>query len=59
MLEGRDLPKYLIASPETAAHDIAEAVRNGRHTLYTPWYWRGIMFVVKHLPERLFIRLKS
>ena len=59
MLEGRDLPKYLIASPETAARDIADAVRKKRHTLYTPWYWRGVMFVVKHLPERLFIRLKS
>ena len=59
MLEGRDLPQHLIASPETVARDIANAVRKKRHTLYTPWYWRGIMFAVKHLPERLFIRLKS
>lgn len=59
MLEGRDLPRYLIASPETAARDIAHAVRKKRHTLYTPWYWRGIMFAVRHLPERLFMRLKS
>ena len=59
MLEGRDLPKYLIASPETAARDIANAVRKGNSTLYTPWYWRGIMLAVKHLPERLFIKLKS
>lgn len=59
MLEGRDLPKYLIASPKTAARDIAKAVRKRRHTLYTPRYWRIIMFAVKHLPERLFIRLKA
>ena len=59
MLEGRDLPRQLIASPETVANDLATAVRKGRHTLYTPWYWRGIMLVVKHLPESLFIRLKS
>jgi short-subunit dehydrogenase len=59
MTEGRDLPKYLIASPETAARDIANAVRKGKSTLYTPWYWRGIMLAVKHLPERLFIKLKS
>ena len=59
MLEGRDLPRLLIASPETVARDIANAVRKKRHTLYTPWYWRGIMFAVKHLPERLFMRLKS
>ena len=59
MLEGRDLPKYLIASPETSARDIANAVRKGRHTLYTPWYWRGFMLAVKHLPESLFMRLKS
>lgn len=59
MLEGRDLPRKLIASPETVARDIAHAVRKKRHTIYTPWYWRGIMFAVKHLPERLFMRLKS
>jgi len=59
MLEGRDLPPYLIASPETVARDIANAVRKGRHTLYSPWYWRVIMLVVKHLPERLFMRLKA
>jgi len=59
MLEGRNLPRCLIASPETTARDIANAVRKGRYTLYTPWYWRGIMFAVKHLPERLFMRLKS
>ena len=59
MLEGRDLPPYLIASPETVARDIANAVRKGRRTLYSPWYWRVIMLVVKHLPERLFMRLKA
>ena len=59
MLDGRDLPRYLIASPETVARDIAHAVSKKHHTVYTPWYWRGIMFAVKHLPERLFIRLKS
>ena len=59
MLKGRDLPPYLIALPETVARDIANAVRKGRHTLYSPWYWRVIMLVVKHLPERLFMRLKS
>ena len=59
MLEGRDLPTHLIASPETVARDIANAVRKGRHTLYSPWYWRVIMLAVKHLPERLFMRLKS
>ena len=59
MIEGRDLPRSLIASPETVARDIAHAVRKKRHTLYSPWYWRGIMFAVKHLPECLFIRLKS
>ena len=59
MLEGRDLPQCLIASPEIVARDIADAVSKGCQTLYTPWYWRGIMFAVKHLPERLFVKLKS
>lgn len=59
MIQGRTLPRLLVASPELVARDIVKAVRRGRAVLYTPWYWRGIMFAVQHMPERLFARLKS
>jgi len=28
-----------------------------RSTVYLPWFWRAIMFVVRSLPESVFIRL--
>lgn len=59
MITGRTLPRLLVASPELVARDIVKAVQSGRAVLYTPWYWRSIMFAVQHMPERLFARLKS
>lgn len=54
------LPKGgpLWARPEQVAADImaALAVRNG--SLYTRWFWRWIMLIVRHLPEPLFLRSK-
>lgn len=46
----------LWVSPERVAADIVRALRNRNGTLYTPWFWRWIMFIVVHLPERLFLR---
>ena len=52
-------PKGLLwAQPERVAADIeaALAVRNG--TLYTPWFWRWIMLIVRNLPQAIFLRSK-
>jgi len=46
----------LWATPSKVASDILHAVRRGRGVLYTPWFWRPIMFVIKNLPETLFVR---
>ncbi len=59
MIACRTLPRLLVASSELVARDIVKAVQRKRAVLYTPWYWRGIMFAVRLLPERLFARLKS
>jgi short-subunit dehydrogenase len=48
----------LQAEPESAARDIVRAVDAGRELLYTPFFWRWIMFVIRSLPEPLFRRLK-
>lgn len=48
----------LWASPERVAHDIVRAIRARRSVLYTPWFWRWIMLVVRALPEPLFHRLR-
>ena len=29
--------------------------RNG--DVYLPWFWYWIMFIIRHSPERLFLRL--
>ena len=44
------------ATAEQVADDIVVAIARGRHVLYTPWYWRPIMWVVTHLPEAIFLR---
>ena len=46
------------ASPERVAADIDRALASGFGTVYTPWFWRWIMLVIRSIPERLFVRLK-
>lgn len=48
----------LWASPEQVARDIARALERGRSVIYTPWFWRWIMLVIRLIPERLFVRLR-
>jgi len=56
MTEGRDLPPLLVAAPEQAAADIFHAVMRGRSVIYTPWFWRPLMWVARLMPEWLFNR---
>ncbi len=49
----------LWASPETVAAIIEKAIERRSATVYAPWFWRGIMSVIKGLPEPLFQRLKQ
>lgn len=44
----------LFASPERVARDILNAVKNRRGVVYTPWFWRWIMFIIRHVPESIF-----
>jgi hypothetical protein len=48
----------LWASPERVALDIVRAMEQGRSVIYTPWFWRWIMLVIRLIPERLFVRLR-
>ena len=47
----------LYTSPERVARDIVRAVDRGRDVVYTPWWWRMVMLVVRVIPERIFKRL--
>lgn len=47
----------LFASPEQVAADIFKAEQRGRNELYTPWFWRPIMMIIRTIPEFIFKRL--
>jgi len=46
----------LWATPDKVAEDIETAMERGFGTVYTPWFWRWIMFLIRHVPERVFVR---
>jgi short-subunit dehydrogenase len=49
----------LVAPPETAGKDIFNAIRKRKDLVFTPWFWRYIMVVFRHIPEWIFKRLKQ
>jgi short-subunit dehydrogenase len=57
MTEGMALPALLTATPEQVAADLVRAARKKRSVVYTRWFWRWIMLIIKLLPERVFNRL--
>jgi len=46
-----------ISSPEDAARAIVSGAMRGENEMYYPRFWRGVMGVIKILPESLFKRL--
>ena len=53
----REFPKGpLWAQPEQVAADIRRALRRGAPVVYTPARWALIMWIIRALPERLFMR---
>ncbi len=48
----------LMAKAEVVGRDIHAAMLKGQSTLYTPWFWRYIMTIIRYIPEPIFKRLK-
>jgi short-subunit dehydrogenase/FAD/FMN-containing dehydrogenase len=46
----------LWASPERVAADIVRAIAGHRAVLYTPWFWRVVMTIIRNLPRAIFHR---
>ena len=60
MIAGRPQEKsFTAADPRRVAKDIDRAVRSGRDTLYTPRFWRFLMFCVRRIPNFIFKRMHS
>lgn len=48
---------FLVAAPDAVARACFAAARRGREEVYVPFFWRGIMTVIRNIPERIFKRL--
>lgn len=57
MTEDLELPAMLTSSPEEVARDILSAFEKGKDVIYTKWYWKYIMAVIKIIPEKIFKKL--
>ena len=47
----------LFASPEQIAKGIIQAVDRRKDVVYVPWFWAGIMFMIRLVPGRFFKKL--
>lgn len=48
----------LWATPAAVARSIVRGMGRGAPVIYTPWFWWGIMQIIKNVPERIFRKLK-
>lgn len=48
----------LFANPQNVGKDIYIAILKHKNELYTPWFWKIIMFVIKHIPACIIKRMK-
>lgn len=49
---------FLVADPKDIARDVVKAIDRKKTVIYTPWFWRWIMALIKAVPESIFQRLK-
>lgn len=52
------LPQLLVAAPEKVAQDICKAIEKKSNSIYTPFFWWGIMTIIKAIPTAIFKKLK-
>ena len=55
-IDGRDGPLW--ATPEQVAEDIQKAVEKKKPELYTRWFWRFVMMIIRNLPRPIFNKMK-
>lgn len=48
---------FLVASPEAVADSILKAVEKNKNVLYTPFFWRYIMMIIRAIPEPVFRKM--
>jgi short-subunit dehydrogenase len=45
---------FLVATPDACADACLTLAEKGRDVAYFPWFWRYIMLIIRHIPEKLF-----
>ncbi len=48
---------FLVASPDDVAASLMKAVAKKRNVVYTPFFWRYIMLIIRLIPEFIFKKL--
>jgi len=48
---------FLVAQPEAVARACLDAAAKRRNVIYVPWFWWGIMTIIRAVPERVFKRM--
>ena len=48
---------FLVASPDQVAADLLKAVHKKKNVIYTPFFWRYIMLIIRSVPEPIFKKL--
>ncbi|UCH74302.1 MAG: SDR family oxidoreductase [Rhodospirillales bacterium] len=48
---------FLVASPDEVARACLKAAKKRRHVVYVPFFWWGIMTIIRHIPEFIFKKM--
>ena len=57
MLKAAVGPTPFAIPAEKAADDIYKAMRARKQQIYTPWFWRWLMFIIRNIPSVIFRRM--
>lgn len=49
---------FLVASPKSVASEIVQAIKKRKDVIYVPGFWRLMMFIIRHIPEKIFKKMK-
>lgn len=58
MTDHLKMPRILVAEPSEVADAVYAAWRKKKDRVYTRWFWRWIMLIIKTIPEGLFKRTR-
>jgi len=58
MTQGLNLPKALLATPETIATYIDKAISKKKDVVYAPWFWFWILLIIRSVPQFIFKKAK-